>query len=269
VADLIHGKAKSEEVNDELQKAQEHVQNYAEKCGQTIEKVITDQMKELEVRVGNILNSEFAKELAARLAHRMQDISSSPEMISKIKTSADISQKMGNFLIENSFKPGGTGAFGGMFNLGQYSGTNAHEVVKIVGHFCGKSFKPWEAVKWTKGVANIGRGLAVVGTVLTFALQIKEDVDAQQLENDLKKSREVVRNGFNDTAKTIEMHFDTATGTYIKKTFDGEFESMDKQLLQLQEMQQTRSDLFENLIDLLGETRRMIKELHIGNERMV
>jgi len=268
VADLIHKKATQKEVDKELQAAQERVQTHAAECGQAIEKIIIKQMEELDERVRNILNSELAKELIPRLTHRIQDANISAETASKIKATADISQRLGKFLIKNSFKTGGSGAFGGMFKLGQYSGTKTHEAVKAVGQFFGKSFKPWEAVKWAKGIANCGRVLAVAGSVLTFILQIKEDADAAQLEIDLRESRASIRSGFNDAAHSIEMHFDKATGAYISNTFDSEIESVDRQLLELREMQQTRSDLFRNLINLFEETRRMIKGLHSNSEEI-
>lgn len=262
VAELIHGNANQKEVDNELKKAQDRVQTYTEKCGQAIEKLIIKQMGELDERLGNILNSELAKELLIRLTHRIQDVDISPETLSKIKVSADISQKLGKFLIENSFKAGGSGAFGGIFKLAQYSGTKTHELVKTVGNFFGKSFKPWEAVKWTKNIAHAGRVLSVVGVVLTFAMQFKEDGDAAQLEIDLRESRALIRNGFNDAAHAIETHFDEAAGAYVVKTFDPEIESVDKQLFELREMQQTRSDLFRNLSDLLKKTRNLIQSLH-------
>jgi hypothetical protein len=185
--------------------------------------------------------------------------------LAKMKASADVSQKLGKFLIENSFKAGGSGAFGGIFKLANYSGTKTHEMVKVIGNFFGKNFKPWEAIKWTKNIANAGRVFAVVGTVLTFVLQYKEDADAAQLEADLRESRALIRNGFNDAAHAIETHFDKATGVYITETFDPEIESVDKQLSELREMQQVRSDLFQHLSELLKETKLLIKELHTNN----
>jgi GTPase Era involved in 16S rRNA processing len=264
VADFIHGNAKKAEVDHELQKAQERVEKYAEECGQSIEKLIIKQMEELDERLGNILNSEFAKELSVRLEHRIKDADISPESLAKMKASADISQKLGKFLVENSFKAG-SGAFSEIFKLANYSGTKTHELVKIIGNFFGKKFKPWEAIKWTKNIANAGRVFAVAGTVLTFVLQYKEDADAAQLEIDLRESRALIRNGFNDAAHAIETHFDKATGVYITETFDPEIESVDKQLSELREMQQLRSDLFQHLSELLKETKSLIKELHTNN----
>ncbi len=264
VSELIHGNAKQKEVDNELQKAQDRVQTYTEKSGDIIEKLVSEQMGELDESIKSILNSELAKELIPRLTHRIQDANISPETISKIKTTTDITQKLGSFLIQNSIKANGGGILGKIFDLSKYSGTNTHNTVKTLGNIFGKKFKPWEAVKWTKNIANAGRVFAIAGTALTFVLQIKEDADAEQLEIDLRESRALIRNGFNDAAHTIEMHFDTATGTYISETFNPEIEAVDKQLSELQDMRQTRDDLFQNLAELREETKRLIKELHVN-----
>lgn len=141
--------------------------------------------------------------------------------------------------------------------------------MKNIGHFFGKSFKPWEAVKWTRHVANAGRVFAVAGTVLTLILQIKEDADAAQLEVDLRDSRSAVRTGFNDATHVIEMHFDKATQLFVSSTISSEIEEVGSQLDELRNLQQTRSNLFQNLLGLLEETRGLIKNIHSTKEETI
>lgn len=261
VADMINGSADQKAVDQELQAAQDRVQNLAEQLEKSIQVVIGKHMKALDDRVGDIANSELAKELLPRLVHRIEQASISPEAMKNLKKASDISSKLGEFLVRNSFTPK-TGTLGGLFKLNQYSGTATHGAVKAVGKFFGKSFKPWEAVKWTRTVANVGRVFAVAGTVLTFVLQIKEDADAAQLEVDLRESRSAVRSGFNDAAHVIEMHFDKATQSFVSSAISSEIEYVDSQLDELRNLQQTRSDLFQNLLGLLEETRELIKSIH-------
>ena len=261
VADMINGSADQKAVDQELQAAQDRVQNLAEQLEKSIQVVIGKHMKALDDRVGDIANSELAKELLPRLVHRIEQASISPEAMKNLKKASDISSKLGEFLVRNSFTPK-TGTLGGLFKLNQYSGTATHVAVKAVGKFFGKSFKPWEAVKWTRTVANVGRVFAVAGTVLTFVLQIKEDADAAQLEVDLRESRSAVRSGFNDAAHVIEMHFDKATQSFVSSAISSEIENVDSQLDELRNLQQTRSDLFQNLLGLLEETRELIKSIH-------
>lgn len=255
IADMIDASADQKKVDRELQAAQERVQQYADRLGNSVRDVINKNLKDLDKRVVDIANSELAKELIPRLEKKMMPTDGPSKTPGKV---AEISSKLGNFLIKNSFTPK-AGGLGGLF---QYSGTGAHEAVKNIGHFFGKSFKPWEAVKWARGVAKVGRVLAVAGVLLTFILQYKEDADAAQLEKDLRESRSAVRSGFNDAAYEIHMHYDKATDSYVENTLTSEIKAVDTQLAELRGMQKSRSDLFQGLRGLLEETRKMIHDLH-------
>lgn len=268
VADMINGSADQNEVNRELQAAQEQVQCLIERLKKSIPIVISEHMQGLGKRIGAIADSELAKELLRRLRHRIEEASISPETMSNLKNVSDISSKLGEFLIRNSFTPN-AGTLGGLLKLNQYSGTDIHTFVKMTGHFFGKSFKPWEAVKWTRVVANAGRVLAVVGTALTFILQIKEDVDAAQLEQDLRKSRSAVRSEFNDIAHVIEMHYDKVTKAFVADNLSKDIDDVDKKLAELRDMQQEKTDLSKGLKELLEETRKMIHELHSSENESV
>ena len=264
---MITGSADQKVVNRELQAAQDRVQRHAEQLEQSLQAVLSEHMKALHERLGSIVNSELAKELLPRLSHRIEEVSISPETMSKLKKGADISAKLGEFLIRNSFTP--KAGLTGLFNLQHYSGTATHGAVKAIGNFFGKSFKPWEAVKWARAVANVGRVLAVAGTVLTFVLQIKEDADAAQLEKDLRESRSAVRSWFNDAAHVSEMHYDQVTKTYVASNLTPGIEIVDKQLEELRDVQRQRSDLFHDLVGLLEETSNLIRDLHAGNPEAV
>lgn len=261
ISDMINGSADQKAVDQELQKSQDRVQSITEQLGQTVQVVIGKQMDDLGKRIDGIANSELAKELLPRLEHRIEEASISPDTMSNLRKASDVSSKLGEFLVRNSFKPN-SGSIGGLFKLNQYSGTATHNAVKAIGKFFGKKFKPWEAVKWTRNVANVGRVFAVAGTVLTFVLQIKEDADAAQLESDLRESRAAIRAGFNDAAHVIEMHYDQATQTYVSSALSSEIEDVDRQLSELRNMQEVRSNLFENILALLEETRSLIQDLH-------
>ena len=58
------------------------------------------------------------------------------------------------------------GSQGGM-KLTNFSGSTIHNIVLKAGHGIGYKFKPWQAVKITKGVAIAGQALAVVGVGLS------------------------------------------------------------------------------------------------------
>jgi len=110
-----------------------------------------------------------------------------------------------------------------------------------------------------------GQALAVVGTVVSFVLQIKEDVDAAKLDADLRESRAGLRAGFNEAAHAIEMHFDKTTGQYVQETIGQELEAIDQQLAELRQLQESHSALSLDLYGLLEETQALIQDMHTNS----
>jgi GTP-binding protein EngB required for normal cell division len=265
VADLINASGDPKDVDRELKATQGKVERLAGQLETSLQGIIAKQMANLDLRIEAIINSELAKELLPRLALRIEGASISPEAMARLKKASDLSTKFGQFLVKNSFNAK-AGTLAGMFKLNQYSGTAAHEAVKAIGGFLGKSFKPWEAVKWARGIANAGRVLAVAGAVISFVLLIKEDEDAKNLEKDLREGRTAVRGGFNEAAHAIEAHFDKATGDYLGATLKPQIVAVDGQLQELREMRESRSALFSGLLALLEDNRALIRDLHTTGE---
>ena len=257
VADLIRGDADGDAVNRELIAARDRVQDYTVELSELVQKEYHENDLAVRERVGQIAESELAKELLSRRKKRVQDID--PEVLSKAKQGADVTHRLGQFLVKHSFNPTDGAS---LFKLGQYSGTATHSMVKDIGHFFGKSFKPWEAVKWARIISNAGRVLSVAGFVLSIGLQLKEDADATKMEQELREGRSAVRAGFGEAAHAVELHFDEATNTYVDEAIKQPIAEVDKQLEELRDMQQSRSELFRELTGLLEDTRSLISEMH-------
>ncbi len=260
-ADLIREGADSEAVNRQLTAAQERTATQADELSGLIEKTMEEGIGDLGKRVGQIAESELAKELLSRLRERIQGLDIDPATSSNMRQVGDMTRRLGRFLVKNSFTST-TATFSDLFKLNQYSGTATHGMVKSIGHFFGKSFKPWEAVKWTRNIANAARGLAVVGTVVSIVAQIKEDADAAKLEQDLREGRAEVRAGFDEAAHAVELHYDKATDTYVDQTIGKRIAKIDEELEELRNMQESRSGLFQELNGLLEDTRGLIAEMH-------
>ena len=266
VADLIHRGSDSETIERELKTSHKRVQEDTDALSERIQKTIEEHINILTERVNQIAESELAKELFPRLAKRVEaqvrDMDIDPETLSKANKTADVTRQLGEFLIKHSFNPKDSATFANLFKLNQYSGTTAHGMVKDIGHFFGKSFKPWEAVKWTRWIANAGRVLQGAGAALHVILQIKEDADAAKLESDLRESRSAVRAGFNEASYEVELHFDKEIGSYVDRTIGQRLAEVDQQIKQLSALRQSRGNLSQDIVGLLNETRGLISEMH-------
>ena len=129
-ADLIRGGANSEAVNRELTAAQGRVEKQADELSGLIQKTMEEGISNLAGRVTQIAESELAKELLPRLTERVQGIDIDPEVLSKAKQGADVTHRLGQFLVKHSFNPTDGAS---LFKLGQYSGTATHSMVKDIG----------------------------------------------------------------------------------------------------------------------------------------
>lgn len=127
---------------------------------------------------------KYSNELDARI--------SSPTISIEEKKSLTM-QKKGLELLKlggtkvSSLAPDVNSLFGG---VSQASGSSLHEIVLNVGHFFGKSFKPWQAVRWASNIAKVAKfGIPVIATGIDIWMQFREDSKENQRFNQIKDSR--------------------------------------------------------------------------------
>lgn len=87
------------------------------------------------------------------------------------KKSLELLRQGGNKIAEMA--PGVDKLFGGISSA---SGSSLHEIVLNVGHFFGKSFKPWEAVRWASNIAKVAKfGIPIISAGIDIWMQCRED----------------------------------------------------------------------------------------------
>ena len=60
------------------------------------------------------------------------------------------------------------------------------------------------ALKIAKGIAIAGQVLSVVGVALSVFMQIKSDIDEDNMREDLRNNRQNIRSQFNTAANELE-----------------------------------------------------------------
>ena len=90
---------------------------------------------------------------------------------------------------------------GELTSLSGVSGSVMHEGVLAVGHFFGKSFHPWEAIKIARG---LGTAAAIAGPILTVVLQVWEDHQETQKQNQMQQHRREIFQIFQAAGAALE-----------------------------------------------------------------
>ena len=96
------------------------------------------------------------------------------------------------------------GESGNLSSLSGVSGSLMHEGVLSVGHFFGKSFHPWEAIKLARG---LGTAAAILGPVLVIAGQIWDDRQEAKRQEQMRENRRAIIRLFQGAA--AELHENT------------------------------------------------------------
>ncbi|MCM1124321.1 MAG: hypothetical protein NC416_17205 [Eubacterium sp.] len=138
-------------------------------------------------------------------------------------------------------------------------------MVLKVGHSIGYKFKPWQAIKFTRGIAIGGQVLSVLGVGLTVFMQIKADRDEEQMRMDLKNNRQNIRSQFNAAASDLEDFARSYIRDYVRKPLESSILEIDDNIQKIRDSRDNRSLLCQNMEELQKECRLLIQDIHSSN----
>lgn len=255
-ANLLVDGCEQDEVEVELQKSVRKAEDIIEKCqGDAIE-IINARLSEIGQQLEVIENSEFSMRLKSRLTGKFEGL---PEGIKKIITNAGPGfQKAGQTVINKAYKAGVQGGL----KLTKFSGSAIHQMVLKVGHGVGFKFKPWQAIKVTKGIAIGGQILSAFGVGLSVFLQIKADRDEERTRKDLKINRQNIRSQFNVAANELEDFARQYIKDNVNRPLETSITTIDEKIQGIRETRSSRSASCRQLEDLQKECRLLIQGIH-------
>lgn len=255
-ANLLTEGCKQNEVEVELEKYVRRADDIIEKCQQVAAQTIETRLTEMGQALDTIENSEFSRNLKTRLSGKFDGL---PDNVKKILSGAIPElQKAGQAVTNNVYKAGISGGL----KLTNFSGSNIHNTVLKVGHSIGHKFKPWEAIKWTKGIAIGGRVLGILGVGLSVFMQVKQDADAEKIRLDLRNNRQNVRSQFNAAANDLEDFGKGFIEKTVVKTLADSIHELDNNIRRIRESRSNRSASCRKMEQLQGEFQRLICDIH-------
>lgn len=241
------------EANDAITIECNEVDNIAKQCETKIIDSINSLSEANDDNLDSLESSDFTKEIRVKVNN---EISRGNPLLQKI-LSSDAFVKGGNVLISGSVGPNAAAS-----GLKAFSGSSAHQVVLKAGHFFGHSFKPWEAVKVAKGINVAGKALSIFGMVLSFGMQIKEDIDEYRLEEEMRTNRDRIRSSFNDAANAIIDKSKKSLSDYIKTNYLIPIERIDNQIYEIQKQSAEKSENCQKLLEAQNDCRKLIADIH-------
>jgi len=93
-------------------------------------------------------------------------------------------------------------------------------------------------------------------------MQVKEDVDASKREQDMRKSREALRAGFNNAANEVVKYFNNALCNFISENYLVRIAEIDSQISEIRTMRLGKSETYRLLESAQTDCRLLIADIH-------
>jgi chromosome condensin MukBEF complex kleisin-like MukF subunit len=135
-------------------------------------------------------------------------------------------------------------------------------MVLKVGHAVGFKFKPWQAVKITKGIAVGSQVLSILGVGLEVFMQIKEDRDEDKAALELKNNRQIIRGQFYNAADELEEYGRAYVRENVIEPLDYSIRDINESIMSIREGRTYKDVLCDKILSLHKECQELINEIH-------
>jgi len=255
-ANLLVEGCKQEEVEQELQNYIRYAENEIERCQEEAAVLIDARLNEMGQQLDSIENSEFSRNLKARLSGKFNGL---PEGIQRVISNASPGfQSAGKAVLNNAYK---ASAEGGL-KLTNFSGSTIHQMVLKAGHALNFKFKPWQAIKITKGIAIGGQALSVLGVGLSVFMQVKADQDEDRIRADLRNNRQNIRSQFNAAANELEEYARQYLNNNVNRPLEKSITVIDGNIQEIRDTRIGKGASCRDLEELQRECKYLIREIH-------
>lgn len=256
-ANIITEGCNKDEVERELEDKVRKAEKIIDSCQEKSVEVFENRLEEVGEALDSIENSEVTKNMKASLEGNFDVL---PENIKKILTGASGgAHKAGQFVLQNAYKSGVNGGL----KLSNFSGSTIHDLVKKAGHSIGYKFKPWEAIKLTKGIAIGSQILGALGVGASIFMQIKADQDEDKRAEELRKNRQNIRSQFNTAANELEDHGRVFVRENISKSLDNSIQNIDNKIKEIQSTRTDRNQLCRDMEEMQSKCHTLMREIHL------
>ncbi len=242
-------------------------------CGDTgikIEDIVDLELDELIKKINALEDSAIYKELLNDFSNDIDFGVNLKEKqnLEKLKKAPNALKDIGKFLgvAGDGFKDWCVNAENVGKGLKALAGSDAHKFVLEVGHFFGKKFKPYEALKIVDKLGKAGEVISKIGTkvgivagIASPLIAVYEEYQEEQNEKDLMNARTETRNNFRAWANEIRGNALDKKRELLSNIHDKELENINNRVNSLRNEEKLQGEQAKSLLDLQSRISSIIK----------
>ncbi|MEI2369145.1 hypothetical protein, partial [Niallia circulans] len=272
---ILTGDVKSDEISNEFENIKDKVELLCNNTGEKIEDIVDQELDSLIKQINALENTPIYKELLNDFNKEI-DFNvkfKDKQDLDKLKKAPDALKDVGKFLgiAGNGFKNWCINAEGVGKGLKALSGSDAHKFVLDIGHFFGKKFKPYEALKIVDKLGKAGEVLSKVGSKVGIVAGIAspliaayEEYQEGANEKRLIEARTETRNNFRTWANEIKSNTLDKKEELLAKVHDKELENINDRINSLRNEELLQSEQSKSLLELQSRMDSLTKRIN-GN----
>lgn len=250
------------------------LQSFAEPIQDTLCKQIAEYFEkyasEVDEEVQRVMNSEqaihFFEEDKRRLEKEYKYVDSKTgETFGKIQSGLGEATKIAVPKVSSMFAKWANVTEGQKITIWTVKGSDLHSVVKKVGKKLGYKFKPFEALKISKKIAEFSKWLGPILTGVGTVVELIGVLAEHNAEKKLTKAREGIRITFNGMAEETEAFYIQQVNDAAKE-FDNIRDGLDEELERITKESQNNLAFKENLINLRQQITELQKQIEYGEQ---
>lgn len=225
------------------------------KTSYNIEKVISDNYERLMQQVEEFSQKEAIQHYIEKLDAKLN----SPKISAEERQNIERQRKVVDWLTKSAnnvgrtvggMAPGVNSLFGG---ISAASGSQLHNVVLNVGHFFGKSFKPWEAVRWASNVAKVAKfGIPIVSAGIDIWMQFKESKKEKERLQQIKESKNLLITSYQTEINRVKREFENYL-MQVLGNFNQKRQEINESKMEIVNMAKQNKKLAKRINDLESE----------------
>lgn len=247
--------------NAQLKKAYDLTDKICENTAYALETIANEEAEKLNKAISVVNNSQLVCDLVQKILSEIETKDLTPKANDTLPKGADTIGKVGKWMDGFAKGKNAQGGWDALSKLSNYSGSQAHNWVLKIGHFCGHKFKPWEAVKIAGKIGKVGKFLGVAGAFAGVALQFWNDIQEDNAETELRDARADIRRNFRSAAYEIEKHFNESIDKLIIQEINPKIAEFDEHISDLEQLRHAEDAEHKALMQCLRRTRTLIADV--------
>lgn len=238
------------------------------KISDSISEFFQKYANEVDEDVKRVLSSELAthffKEANLRLDKTVEGKNRNTE------TLADLSKGMGTL---GAKAASATTTFldkmckataGQKISIWTVNGSELHKVVKNVGHMFGHKFKPFEALKISKNIANISKWLGPVLTGVGTVVEVFGMIADKYADKKLSKAKDETKQIFKIMAEETVGYYNAQVAE-ASKEFDKITASLQQEIHRIEDESENNKELKKELFDIKKDLNNLQRSIEYGS----